>query len=352
MIAEIKFECAHCGQKMTVDSEAAGLDAECPTCQHPVTIPQDLALSEPRRSDGGLREKIAALQSECERLGASATHAQAEIKSFHNERLTLRNEAAAQKQRAIAAEEKLGLLEIVRQRLEATETQLAALERELAESQTALARATSERAAAVEELEGARSELAAVVASSKRAQSKTAATKKRLAEARGALAVSQTELEAERGRLTAMTGEMEALRALVSCDDASRELLSARSQLAAAEEEVSTRMKRAVQLEADLKRAESERDRLEAERITLHQRVAEAQKQAEALSKDSLNADNTKLRELLERQSEELKVRFRELARFRRAKLAFKIVWGMAALGALGLGYLFIKIAPSINWPQ
>ena len=160
MIAEIKFECAHCGQRMAVGSEAAGLDAECPTCQNLVTIPQDAAFSEPRRSDGGLREKLAALQSECERLGASARHAQAEIKSFHNERLTLRNEAAALKQRAIAAEEKLGLLEIVRQRLEATETQLTALERELAENQSALASATRERTAASEELERLRSELA------------------------------------------------------------------------------------------------------------------------------------------------------------------------------------------------
>ena len=352
MIAEIKFECAHCGQKMAVGSEAAGLDAECPTCQNLVTIPQDAAFSEPRRSDGGLREKLAALQSECERLGASATHAQAEIKSFQNERLTLRNEAAALKQRAIAAEEKLGLLEIVRQRLEATETQFAALERDLVESQTALAGATRERAATMEELKGVRTELAAAVASSKRAQSKTAATKARLAEARAALAAAQTELNAVQGRLTAETGEVESLRALVSCDDASRELLSTRSELAAAEEEVSIRRQQAAQLEADLKSAESERDRLETERIALHQRVAKAQKQADALSKDSLNADNAKLRELLERQSEELKVRFRELTRFRRAKLAFKIVWGMAALAALGLGYLFIKILPSINWPQ
>ena len=39
------------------------------------------------------------------------------------------------------------------------------------------------------------------------------------------------------------------------------------------------------------------------------------------MSKDRLNADNAKLRELLERQNEELKLRFKELTRFRRAKL-------------------------------
>lgn len=350
MIAEIKFECAHCGQKLTVGSEAAGLHVECPTCQHPVTIPRNEEIPEPRRTDGGLREKIAALQSECERLGANATHAQAEIKSFHNERLALRSEATALKQRAITAEEKLGEMEILRQRLDATETQLAALERDLTENQSALASATREQTATLGELEGVRSELAAAAAVSEREQSEAFATRAQLAEAHATLAASQTELNAVQTRLTAVNGDLDSLRALLSRDDASRELLSTRTELASAEEELSIRRQQAAQLETDLISAESERERLETERIALHQRVAEALKQADALSRDTLNADNAKLRELLERQSDELKVRFRELARFRRAKLTLKIVWGMAALAAAVLGFFFIKILPTINW--
>ena len=37
--AEIKFECSQCGQSIAVDSSAAGLHADCPTCQHPLVIP-------------------------------------------------------------------------------------------------------------------------------------------------------------------------------------------------------------------------------------------------------------------------------------------------------------------------
>ena len=82
----------------------------------------------------------------------------------------------------------------------------------------------------------------------------------------------------------------------------------------------------------------------------MHRRVAEALKQADDLSGDRLNADNEKLRELLDRQNEELKNLYRELTRFRRAKLTLKIIWALTALGITGLGYLFVKILPTIEW--
>ncbi len=357
MIAEIKFACAHCGQRIAVGSEAAGMGIDCPTCQNPVTIPHSLGISEPPRIGGGLREKLAALQSECERLRANATSSQAEIKSFQTERLALRNEVAALKRRAAAAEAQFADTQILRQRLDATETQLASVEKERAESIAALASTDAKRAKALQEMAGLRSELAAAVAASERAQTEAAGARSRFAEAeteiveaRGALATAKSELASLQTRFAAATDETESLRGLLDREGASRELLSMRTKLTAAEDELRTRRQSAGQLEADLKKAEADRARLDEERLALHSRIAEALKRADALSKDRLNADNEKLRELLERQNEELKLRFRELTRFRRAKLTLKIIWAVAALAMVGLGYFFVKILPTIEW--
>lgn len=359
MITEIKFVCSHCGQKIAVGSDAAGLGINCPTCQNAVTIPRAIVASEPRLIDAGLREKHLALQTESERLHANLTHAQAEIKSFHNERLTLRNEVASLKQRAAAAEAQLEEMQLLRQRLEATETQLSSIERERGEMSAGLARAAEERDRALRELEGVRSELALAVAASEQAQVEGAALQTRIAEmetslgeARAALAKSQSEIAGLQTRFASASGEAESLRGLMDRDEVSRELLSSRTKLAAAEDELRMRRQTATQLEIDLLKAEADRDRLEEERAGLHRRIAEALKQAEDLSKDRLNADNAKLRELLDRQNEELKGRFREVTRFRRAKLTLKIVWGLAALAAMGLAYFFVKMLPTIEWTQ
>ncbi len=345
MITEIKFACPHCGQKIAVGTDAAGLGVECPSCQNPVTIPRGMMVSEPRRPDVGFREKVAALQSECEKLRANATHAQAEIKSFHNERLTLRNEAAALKQRVGTAEAQLAEMQLLSQRLEATETQLSSLE--------------AERKKALRELEDLRSGLAAAVAEGARLKAESAAAQARLSETEARLTETQTAFSAARAevqslqnRFTAASTEAEALRHFMDADAASRELLSTRTRLFAAEDELAMRRQSATQLEMDLLKAEADRERLEEERTSLHRRVAETMKQAEELSKDRLNADNAKLRELLERQNEELKLRFKELTRFRRAKLTLKIVWALAVLAAIGLGFLFVKILPSIEWSR
>ena len=345
MIAEIKFACAHCGQKIAVETDAAGLSVECPTCRNPVTIPRGMTPLEPRRADGGLREKLAAVQAECERLRANATSSQAEIKSFHTERLTLRNEAAALKQRVAAAEAQSSEMALLRERLAATETQLSSMEAERAESRAALSRAVDENARTARELEGLRSELAAAIAVSTKVRDEAA-------EARAALATTQSGLTELQTRFANASAEVETLRGLLDRDEASRELLSTRTKLAAAEDELRMRRQSATQLEIDLLNAEAERDRLNEERGALLRQMADTMQRAETLSQDRLNADNAKLRELLDRQNEELKLRFKELTRFRRAKLTLKIVWALTALGMVGLGFVFAKILPTIEWSR
>ena len=349
MIAEIKFVCGHCGQKIAVDSDAAGLGIECPTCQNSVTIPRSGIASEPRIAEG---ERLTGIQAECERLRANATHAQAEIKSFQNERLSLRNEVAALKQRASAAEAQLAEVELLRQRLEATETQLASMEQERAGLLAAASLVTGERDSALLELEGVRSELAAAMAASERAQSAATEMQARFTDTETALASAQADLAGLQARFAAASGEAESLRGLMDRDEATRELLSMRTKLAGAEEELHMRRQTATQLEIDLLKAEADRDRLDAERGALHRQMADVMKRAEDLSRDRLNVDNAKLRELLDRQNEELKLRFKELTRFRRAKLTLKIIWALAILGAIGLGFLFVKILPMIEWSR
>ena len=84
----IKFACAHCGQRISIDAAGAGMTATCPNCSQPLVVPKLGSLhhrtygedvtSAPNRSGGGaatetnaavvlreLREKLA--ETECAR---------------------------------------------------------------------------------------------------------------------------------------------------------------------------------------------------------------------------------------------------------------------------------------------
>jgi len=201
--ADIKFACSQCGQRMLVEKSGAGLTADCPFCKSPITVPYVSSIhdhgSRGHRSENGVthhesnadfidpmidetREELfnasfaqgqlqreldaaqkeaARLQSlfkkavdECERVTASATHAQAEIKSFQSDRQQLKADLSQAKQRALSAEQQITELSafvaeaqqenqalrdqaendlaVRHDQLEATETQLLARERELA----------------------------------------------------------------------------------------------------------------------------------------------------------------------------------------------------------------------------
>ena len=38
---DIKFECSQCGQRLAIEKSGAGISANCPICEHPVTVPKD-----------------------------------------------------------------------------------------------------------------------------------------------------------------------------------------------------------------------------------------------------------------------------------------------------------------------
>ena len=153
---DIKFSCSKCGQHIVVDKSAAGLEASCPICAHPVVVPQASSIhsrtssgqsrtSEPQQSaqrptfadpdseqtradlfdaaaaSGRLERELDEAKAEiarytalfkkaveeCERLTANTTHAQAEIKSFQADRQQLKADLAQAKQRALTAETKV-----------------------------------------------------------------------------------------------------------------------------------------------------------------------------------------------------------------------------------------------------
>ena len=198
--ADIKFECSRCGQSLAIEKSGAGLTANCPICEHPLTVPTASArrfgehsrrqesgfsqtvanvlvspaiqpsLSEGARSpfaepdaeemrndlinsamengqlEGELqeaKEKIARLQAhlrktldDCERLTANSTHAQAEIKSFQGDRQQMKAELAQN-----------------RQRITVWEAQTAENRAKISELASALATATGENSALRQEME-------------------------------------------------------------------------------------------------------------------------------------------------------------------------------------------------------
>jgi chromosome segregation ATPase len=396
--ADIKFQCAHCGQSILVEAVAAGLATKCPTCRKGLTIPVLAAMNErqydvvPRgvkrekarngsdagsrltgsdeyfrsaesdvpgekamestsqngRADGEalehrtevarLREQLAASHSECERLKANTTHAQAELKSFQTDRLTLRND-----------------LQLQRQRLAATETQLGARERDLSEKAAAVEQLTGERIALETQLAGVRSELAAMELEFK---AKTAALSKARSEVRRDHAVLK-EVRAELSTATAeakslaeerdsLRGETEALRRLLNETETGRELATARDRLAAADSERQHLQQTVAALEADLATSRAAVERLETLAAAMRRRMDEALAHAEAMSEDRINQDNEILRGIVARQNAELEVRHREIVRLKRARLLLRIAYALFGLGLLALAYMAMQILPGL----
>ena len=357
MIAEIKFACSHCGQKIVVGSEAAGVEIGCPTCSNQVTIPEKSAVIEPRQKTAVSGEQLAAARAECERLNAKLSQAQTEIRNFQTERLALRAEVANLKQGVGTSEARVAALqadfELHSQRLAATETQLGEAERVLAE-QRALVEQRAESLASVEsELTGLRAQLAAARAETRAkvdALAESETSQAAVLQTAARLAQAEAELSAIREKFAANEKTCESLRALLDKDSAGRELALAKKRLAKVESDRAQLAQLTGRLEADLKAASEERDRNAASAAELRQQLAEARKQVEELSVGKMQETNDRLRALIARQNEELRQRFEDIVKYRKQKLTVKILWALTALGTVGLGYLAMQALSGIDW--
>lgn len=404
--ADIKFACSQCGQRIVVDKSAAGLSGACPICEGPVTVPhasvvEDLPIdgapvaNERGRetyTDPGLDEtreelfstsvELGQLQreldeakreierqrilfkkavDECERVTASATHAQVEIKTFQADRQQLKADLAQVKQRAVHAENQVAELatalaaanhdnvalreriendlSLSQSRLEATETQLHLRERELgglrdenSQIVQSLAGTQSELAAMDAELAGLREQLSTALRSLQDAHRAGEQLNEEKRDLQSQLQQAASERERLRNELDALNEHAEVLRRDLVTTDAGQELLDLRSRLSDITEDRAQIAETLAEKRAELKSLTATEEILRRELEDTRRQREAAEQQAAANSELQLNKDNEVLRGIVARQNTTLGVYYSEVRRMRRARYGLRVVYGLFAI--------------------
>jgi chromosome segregation ATPase len=278
MTTDIKFHCDHCGQRIVVDSEAAGLATECPSCRTNITIPKVAAMHDREyRKAPRKRENVP--------MGLGETRGSAPTTFDDPEIAGLRQEL-----------------------LEAS-TQITRLEGEIAELKTAAnssSHAAEQARAQTEKLQGERrklrddlvklkanlsdkeGELTAVIAARDVAEGRAAALTIELNKAEGALSVSEGEATRLRAEVDSLAAERE--DTLPRLENAERELETTTRALREREVELEELRKTLTETQAartlalrDVQALESLLAETDAERNTVKAMVA----QLEAKLKDT-----------------------------------------------------------------
>jgi len=425
--ADIKFECSQCGQSLAIEKSGAGLTANCPICDHPLTVPtaslrrlgdharmndsgysqpaavlanptapasvsegarspyadpephemqQDLVNSamENGKLEGDLneaREKIARLQAhlrkvldECERLTASSTHAQAEIKSFQTDRQQMKAELAQCRQRMAVweaqavenrgkmselasslatanSENSLLRTEMERQASEQRDYQ-ANMENHVASREEAVTAATARTAEVIQALAAAEEEILALRQSGEKIRGELEAAHAKLEEAAGLrsqLAAKEEHLSVEKERAGAaetqcaslqaagegMKKEIEELKRDLNDTTAGRELLELRERFDALEKEHGRATTTLAAREASIKALSDTGEKLNVELKRTRSLYADAERRAEEVSEGKLLKDNDVLRGIIERQNVVLTENGRELRVLRRGRFALRL---------------------------
>jgi chromosome segregation ATPase len=403
--ADIKFACSQCGQRMVVEKSGAGLTADCPICNSPVTVPHvssirrrnhhaegaarapyaDPAAEEMHdelieaalqtghfeREVDAARQELARQQAlyrkaldECERLKASATHAQAEARSFQSDRQQLKSDLTQARQRAQTLEAQFAELvtaneenvvsrqqiendlALTRERLAATDTQLAIREREWRE-------AAAENAEIVQALAGTQAELAATQAQAAGWQRDLESSRAEVTQAAEALVAADRDLKGAQSRLETadsesrqLSGErddlrqqVESLRRDLTQTESGSELLDLRSRVQQLD---GTQRRTAAQLATqaeELAKLTATGQTLRVELEESRQRQHEAELRAEANSAVQLKKDNDVLRGIVARLNTTLGVYHTEIRRLRRGRFAVRILYALFGLGLLALAF-------------
>lgn len=402
MLTEIKFSCGQCGQHISADADAAGVSAECPNCRASVTVPHlqsdrriafvpageseadpqwlrqtlretTLQRLELERDLTSTREELATARDHADRLNTTATHLQAELKTFQTERVTLKSELAAARQRiaaleadsakahvsAAASHSRIASLDadlaVARQHAAAAETQLSAKESELAQTLERLAAAEAlaaqlealqtEHAALREELKTAKAEAAELTKirkKLKKVEKELKATNEKFIaadEACKSLAVCLEEAQKEVGQFRRALTETELGRELMSVretlSDTQRDLAAARADSRIATE--------------DLQRAIAAREEMSELLRTTRVQLGDAEKRAEATSDATVRADNDLLRGIIARQNAELAEKLGELHKLRRARFGLRFAFVLFAAALAGLIAAAIHLLGQVN---
>lgn len=370
--ADIKFECSQCGQRMVVERSAAGQKADCPMCSTPITVPLELPIiveasqgdaptpetapaskveESKWKSAEQLKAELAEAQAEierqhslfkkavdeCERLNASGTHIQAELKSFQADRQQLKADLAQARHAVAGAEARASELAdtlsasqhenealryqaevdlaAVHGKLSEVERQLAAREQELQRSKAehtdalrSLAKTRAEFTRINTEAAGLRSEVEVLRNDFETTTQELATTSQQLFETKGRLDTLSEEHQVATAERDDWRQQAEGFRRDLSQIDNGRELLELRAQHA----------------------------ELERKHQSLEVAMAE---QAETAKRD-----NDVLRGIVDRQNATLAAHHVELRRLRRARFSLRLVYGIFSLGLLILAFVAVYI--------
>ena len=363
--AEIRFECAQCGQSIAVDISGAGVSTHCPTCEYPLTVPSLQALHDRAYGESAaLAGRTAFHEDEAGEMPAlrdELAEAQRRAEEAEEALADARKESARHAQRTTAAEAQLDEARAVIAELH---TRLATAEETRAQWEQALA-ATSEKAHATETQMTAReTELRTALAQSRSAAEAHAAERTALqaqlettaAEARSAAAAAAEKFtaaqaafdSAEAGRQSlaercqALRTEAETLRHDLAEIPAGRELLALRDRFSTLDTEHQRTAAALTRGTAEAQALTAAAEALRTELTATRTRAAEAEHRAEAASESALKKDNEVLRGIIQRQNSVGEEHHLELRRLRRARLALRILYAALALALLGLAALAI----------
>jgi predicted nucleic acid-binding Zn-ribbon protein/DNA-directed RNA polymerase subunit RPC12/RpoP len=336
--AEIKFECSECGQRLSVDAAAAGIEISCPACQSSLSVPHPRAFhqeGEAFTAEGGenlrgeqqgphsgadqdliaLRDQLVEATLSRGRLERDMAAAQVEIESLgkHVGALTeqrdalIRNlEEARMERESVAAE-----FDAVRRESDRLRTRCAALETEKEVSARALEEKTGALDGALIQLRQLQEQVAELTPKLQSALHDASLAKKDVAASGDAAAFRALRERAEK----AEAAQLEIEARLARADEASGEL---RSQVLT----------------------------LSQEKESWKERCTVAEQRVLSLSESQLQKDNTVLRSILERQKVEMEQRFKELKRLRRGQFGVRIAY---ALFGLALVVLVLIIVPHLK---
>lgn len=382
--AEIKFECSQCGQSLSVDSSAAGITTNCPTCESPVVIPQLHSIHDRRYGEALPTETGRADFAAVEELELRAEVAEALQRSEELERelAAARGETTLSERHAAAAERQLAQ---AREKISQIEGALAAEEGYRAQFEAGCAQASEHADAAAAELSEREAELAGVrvqLAASGEAlavaQEETVAIQSAGEELRGRLESAQADLqdaaatraalaaaeenlaarqraldttEADRQTLSRQCAELrreaDTLRRDLSEIHTGRELLELRARFLTLETKHQRVTGTLGRIEAEAKTLSASEQQLRTELSATRDRAADAERRAEAASESALSKDNEVLRGIIDRQKAVLEENFTELRRLRRARFFLRILYTVAALAFISLAALAIDHLPA-----
>lgn len=315
-----------------------------------------------------LHAQLAAARADAEKHHASALSAQAEIKS---ERIALRNEAAQLKQKlelTRAEVEKAraetngltGELGLSQRETETVRQQLHDREIEFAEVCTGLAESQAERTSALREiqalsetrkkLEAELSTARASLAAATQAAAQLDAATQELASERALHATANERGKALGAEVEALKAEAVSLRRSISESSTGRELIETRDRLAAVEIERDRFAGEVRQLREDARKQDAAAADLLAQVKTVRRQLEVAQRVAEAQSEEKLRQDNEVLRGIVERQNAELAQKHAQIVKFKRARLALRMVYATFALALIALGVIAVKYVPALRF--